>query len=926
MEPRPTDLDLLERFAKSGNEQAFAELVQRHIHWVSSMAGRLVHDRSLADDVAQSVFILLARRAKSLHSQTILATWLFTVTRYCAKSALRNEMCRRKHETSAATMTHQINQQPDVEWQHLAPMLDGLVNRLRTGDREALLLRFYEQKSFPEIGVELAISEEAARKRVNRAVEKLRDLFARKGIAVGAGALVATLAVNTAQPASAALTAGVTGAGVAAAKGGAAGGSIAQIIERSASMLWWSTAIKPMAILIAITAAAAGGMYVRNSPRAAVSVSSAIQPVLAPVQSPVLARSGRVIDPNGNPVTNARVMLVVNEPRRLIDANRITQTQQTDAAGQFLIWESEKVSILVSVPGFGITGAALPFYLSRPREIRLREPASLFLRLVDAMGEPVAGARVIPKRILDDHGAWDIGIPSEIGQQLSQTTDRNGICELRGLPRNSLIQFSVAHDHFADLIRSPKFTIGPTAGTDIGDIRLDRAGIITGKVTLGPNGLPAANIVVGANSTALTAIPGYTSLTETQTDANGIYRLVLRPGTYNVCIGSGFLVGNEYAPANLRGIPVAQHQTTSGIDFALTRGTLVRGRVIVQGSGNPISGVELMFADEPQTSARYLFLTTNERGEFQGHVAPGQYGINTAKVPDQVLMSGAALLNFAAADEQEIVLSDIELPLRKENRVRGRVVDQTGQPVSNAEVFSMITGLPEIPAPGTTVETNESGEFEITVGNNSRLGARKGAWTTLETWPINGKSEVDPLVLHKDSMASVAVLVTDEEGTPVPQSSVQITRAIINARGGVNGWSDNSTLLTDLNGRCVFDRLEPYLQYSFNATAKNYIRKFEGSPISVEPGKQAEFELKLVKTGVIAGMVVGQDGAPVEDVVVSLTTSDDRFGLLTDAQGRFRFSNIREDLPAKIRLGSIRTAPTREVNAGDTSLRLVYEP
>src|SRR6185503_2019668 len=104
-----TDSQLLARFVDQNDSDALAELVRRHVHWVDSMARRLVHDPALADDVTQAVFVLLARKSPSLRRQTVLANWLFVVTRYCASSALRKELRRRRHERKAAAMRQQAN-------------------------------------------------------------------------------------------------------------------------------------------------------------------------------------------------------------------------------------------------------------------------------------------------------------------------------------------------------------------------------------------------------------------------------------------------------------------------------------------------------------------------------------------------------------------------------------------------------------------------------------------------------------------------------------------------------------------------------------------------------------------------------------------------------------------------------------------------
>src|SRR5688500_10933821 len=202
-----TDWQLLQQYVRDGSQQAFAEIVRRHISWVRSAAARQVRgDPHLADDVAQAVFLALARQAKRLHEGAALSTWLFQVTRYAASTALRAEARRKRHERRAATMTPSPDETSTMtpqQWEQLSTYLDDLVARLRSDDRRAVLLRFYEQKSYPELAAELGVSEEAARKRTDRAVEKLRRLVGGREPGITAGTLSAGLMAHVTEAAPA---------------------------------------------------------------------------------------------------------------------------------------------------------------------------------------------------------------------------------------------------------------------------------------------------------------------------------------------------------------------------------------------------------------------------------------------------------------------------------------------------------------------------------------------------------------------------------------------------------------------------------------------------------------------------------------------------------------------------------------------------
>src|SRR5687768_4798397 len=186
MEELADDMALLREYAETGSQAAFAQLVSRHINWVHSLCLRGVRDRHLADDVTQAVFIILARKAAGISDQTVLRGWLFKTARFAVADALKKRNRHKKHEERAIVMSPpKETVQPDEQtWADVSPHLDEAVACLSESDRQAIMLRFYEGKSLAEIGVVMDISEEAAKKRVARAVERLRSHFAKAGIAV----------------------------------------------------------------------------------------------------------------------------------------------------------------------------------------------------------------------------------------------------------------------------------------------------------------------------------------------------------------------------------------------------------------------------------------------------------------------------------------------------------------------------------------------------------------------------------------------------------------------------------------------------------------------------------------------------------------------------------------------------------------------
>jgi RNA polymerase sigma factor (sigma-70 family) len=208
------DIDLLRRFGTKRSEEAFSILVARHLDLVYSAALRQVRDPHLAKDVSQSVFLRLAKKAGALKSGTILSGWLYRTTQFVARETLRSEYRRRARETAAMqTLTETPNHSP---WEEIEPLLDEAIADLNEQDRNLVLLRYFESKSFREVGRQLGISEDAAQKRATRALEKLRGSLAFRGAAVSAATLGGLLSPFAIQAAPAGLSATVVEAVVSA--------------------------------------------------------------------------------------------------------------------------------------------------------------------------------------------------------------------------------------------------------------------------------------------------------------------------------------------------------------------------------------------------------------------------------------------------------------------------------------------------------------------------------------------------------------------------------------------------------------------------------------------------------------------------------------------------------------------------------------
>ncbi len=209
----PSDHHLLSRYAEENSEAAFATLVERHVDLIYSAARRIVRSPQLAEEVAQAVFIDLARSARSIGSATPLVAWLHVVSRRTAIDTVRRESRRQAREAAAALLAEDTTMHPPADpWTAIEPLLDEAVESLAAADRYAILLRFFGNKSLREIGTELGTTDDAAQKRVSRALEQLRDFFVRRGLPVTTAALAADLSAHAILTAPAALGSAITSA------------------------------------------------------------------------------------------------------------------------------------------------------------------------------------------------------------------------------------------------------------------------------------------------------------------------------------------------------------------------------------------------------------------------------------------------------------------------------------------------------------------------------------------------------------------------------------------------------------------------------------------------------------------------------------------------------------------------------------------
>ncbi len=275
----PADTELLRQYAEQNSDAAFAALVARHVNLVYSAAIRMTRNSAAAEEITQAVFIILDKKARALRRETIFSGWLYQTARLTAANFVRGEIrrARREQEAFMQSLSNESGQSADEAetWLEIEPLLEDAMGRLNEKERNAVVLRFFEGRSFQEIGTAFGGSENAAKKRVIRGLDKLRNFFARRGVNSTAEIIGGAISANSIQTAPAALA--KSAAAAALAKSAVAGGSALTLAKATLIAVKTKTLIATVAASLLVVGT---GIYLLvGTKSSSLAVATDTQPV-----------------------------------------------------------------------------------------------------------------------------------------------------------------------------------------------------------------------------------------------------------------------------------------------------------------------------------------------------------------------------------------------------------------------------------------------------------------------------------------------------------------------------------------------------------------------------------------------------------------------------------------------------------------------
>ncbi len=437
-----TDQELLQEYVARGadSEAAFSEVVRRHVDFVYSAALRLVRSPPLAEDVSQKVFLALAQNARQLADRAMLAGWLHYTARNLSANLIRSDVRRRAREQEAAAMNDLVpiaaDTEPEPAWDSIAPHLDDAMGQLGEADRDAIFLRYFQRKSAQEMAAALGVSTQAAQKRVNRAVERLRGLFAQRGISAGTvGALAVLLGAKAVQAPPAGLSFTISAAANASALVAGSIHASASTATISTTKIILMTTLQKALIVSAVVAIVAGTGIYQTQKRARARQQRQLQAARQQSQPkpPSLQVSSTMAALAANRASQAqRPPAAARKP-----ATPAARTPQSTTPGGFQ--STEMYALMVSKNARLTAAQAAPYLAANGRN------ASSLLAAFRTTGDPALLTEALQKHSDDPQ----VGFEAAIRIDASAQQRRAALDAFKqAAPENALACYLSALDHF----------------------------------------------------------------------------------------------------------------------------------------------------------------------------------------------------------------------------------------------------------------------------------------------------------------------------------------------------------------------------------------------------------------------------------------------------------------------------------------------
>ncbi len=813
------DAELLKEFVNDRSETAFRTLLERHLGLVFGTARRMTRDAALAEEIAQVVFLLLVQKAARLSRETVLSGWLYRTTRFVAARAIRSEQRRRRREEEAIHMHWQ--ESSHAADSRITADLDEALARLGEQDRQAILLRYLEGHHTAEVAQALGIGEEAAKKRVARALEKLREILARRGVKVSAAALAAALTADAALPSPVGLSERILGR---LAAGGAAAGT-GLIVDVTRALSWAQIKLAAVLLTVLVGTALWGLWSGKGGGRPEKPAAEGTAEQSMPLRSSV-ARPGLTVGPLGNSTLKEAVDLQ-HLRVSVIDAETAAPVSGAEVANSLGLQVNGQIGSEVGrTDSDGLVDLA--FRSDLPEQLRELTQFQLFVKA-------------------DQFAPRDVMFLSSTGSVLKTIPGHYTV----GLRRGRTLRGQVV-DEFGQPLAGVKVQV--TANNYQGySYSLDESGRVISPPVVRAEDYSSFNqpAQIGSGGSA-TGRDGFFIVANFPGDLQAaLFEFITPDGAHHRLVTPG---GTRLTSEKLP--PVSMADLRSGrARIVLPRGIDVTGKV-VDLSGQPISGAEVAEGRMLGNLQILSRLRTDPAGAFR---LPG-------RLRREVLLAASAP-GFASVTTLITVvpgLAPVVLTLPPENPLRGRVQDVDGKPIAKASVQ-----LPDYRNDGLALqwqgETDAEGRFTWAGAptNEVNLLISAPGYAPLLR-PLRATRDEQVITLRDGYLERLRLsgsVVDADSGEPVPFFQV---KAHLADRGALPGYLKETVEgrlgAFDLEMNLAEKKLGPEDSLMLVVEAPDF-EVLTTRAIPIAEGDQA-FELRMHKGGMIEGRVLTPGGDP----------------------------------------------------------------